>query len=150
MAPDRHLGVMTGLGSGAVAMVLGATVVNRWFKARRGLMMGLLSASTATGTLIFVPGMAAIAEQAGWRTVVLSVAAVVALLIPVVAFLMPDSPAAVYGAAEDEPPAPPPPANPLKLAFEALFRAARTPTFWLLFATFFVCGSTTNSWSAPT
>ena len=32
-------GVMAGVGSGAVAMVLGAMVVNRWFVARRGLMM---------------------------------------------------------------------------------------------------------------
>ncbi|HEY9236225.1 MAG TPA: MFS transporter, partial [Phenylobacterium sp.] len=60
-------GVMTGVGSGAVAMVLGATVVNRWFVERRGLMMGLLSASTATGSLIFLPGMAALAEAGGWR-----------------------------------------------------------------------------------
>ena len=43
-------GVISGVGSGAVAMVLGATVVNRWFVARRGLMMGLLSASAATAS----------------------------------------------------------------------------------------------------
>src|SRR3546814_4588398 len=52
-------GVFSGIGSGAVAVVLGATVVNRWFSTRRGLMMGLLTASTATGTLLFLPGLAA-------------------------------------------------------------------------------------------
>ena len=67
-------GVMSGLGSGAVAMVLGATVVNRWFVARRGLMMGLLTASTATGSLIFLPGMAMMAEAGGWQPVVLTIA----------------------------------------------------------------------------
>ena len=73
-------GVISGVGSGAVAMVLGATVVNRWFVERRGLMMGLLSASAATGSLIFLPGMAAVAEAGGWRPVVLAVAAVMAVL----------------------------------------------------------------------
>src|SRR3990167_7988995 len=95
-------GVMAGLGSGAVAMVLGATVVNRWFVARRGLMMGLLTASTATGSLIFLPGMAMVAEQGGWRPVVLIIAGVMALLAPVVWLLLPESPQAIgqkpYGA----------------------------------------------------
>ncbi len=48
-------GVMSGLGSGAVASVLGATIVNRWFKTNRGLVMGLMSASSATGMLVFLP-----------------------------------------------------------------------------------------------
>jgi len=69
-------GVLAGFGSGAVAMVLGATVVNRWFVARRGLMLGLLTASTATGSLIFLPGMALIADHGGWKPVVVTVAIV--------------------------------------------------------------------------
>lgn len=142
-------GFMSGLGSGAVAMVLGATVVNRWFVERRGLMMGLLTASTATGSLIFLPTMAALAETGGWRPVVLTVSAVMALLIPVVWFLLPERPETIgqkpYGAGEDYVTPPPMAAGgALKVAFGALFRAARTRTFWLLFAGFFVCGLTTN------
>ncbi len=142
-------GVMAGLGSGAVAMVLGATVVNRWFVERRGLMMGLLTASTATGSLIFLPGMAMVAEQGGWRPVVLIIAAVMALLAPIVWLLLPESPQSIgqkpYGADDDYVPVPPPAAGgALAVAFGALFRAARTRTFWLLFGGFFVCGLTTN------
>jgi MFS family permease len=142
-------GVTAGLGSGAVAMVLAATVVNRWFVARRGLMMGLLTAATATGSLIFLPGMAALAEAGGWRPVVLTIAAATAALIPLVWFLLPEGPQAIgrrpYGAPADHV-APPPAAagQTLALAFGALARASRTRTFWLLFAGFFVCGLTTN------
>ncbi|WP_395671441.1 MFS transporter [Phenylobacterium sp.] len=142
-------GVLSGLGSGAVGMVLGAAVVNRWFVANRGLMMGLLSAATATGSLIFLPTMAALAEGGGWRPVAILVSLVTAALIPVVLLLMPERPAAIglrpYGAAEDAAPSPPGSAvDGLRLALGVLARGVRTPAFWLLFATFFVCGLTTN------
>ncbi|WP_296596342.1 MFS transporter [Phenylobacterium sp.] len=142
-------GVLSGFGSGAVALSMGATVVNRWFVHRRGLVMGLLSASTATGSLIFLPGMAALAEGGGWRPVVIAVSAAAAALVPLVFFLMPERPADIgqpaYGASEIEP-APPKgrPQDAVALALGVLVRAARTPAFWLLFATFFVCGFTTN------
>jgi MFS family permease len=142
-------GVVAGLGSGAVAMVLAATVVNRWFVTRRGLMMGLLTAATATGSLIFLPAMAAVAQASGWRPVVLIVSTALAALIPLVWLLLPESPGAIgrkpYGAGEDyvAPPAAPA-SQALAVAFGALARAARTRTFWLLFAGFFVCGLTTN------
>lgn len=142
-------GVLSGFGSGAVALVLGAAVVNRWFATRRGLVMGLLSASTATGSLIFLPGMAALAQAGGWRPVVIAVSLAAAALIPLVLFLMPEKPAdigqAPYGATEI-PPEPPRgrPADSVKLALSVLAQAARRPAFWLLFATFWVCGFTTN------
>ncbi|PIB91051.1 MFS transporter [Caulobacter sp. FWC2] len=142
-------GVLAGFGSGAVAMVLGATVVNRWFVARRGLMLGLLTASTATGSLIFLPGMALIADHGGWKPVVITVAIVCLVLAPLVWLLIPERPADVglrpYGAPDDyEAPAPLNGANALAYAFQALGRAAKTRTFWLLFLGFFICGLTTN------
>ena len=95
-------GLFSGVGTGAVAAVLGATIVNRWFTTNRGLMMGLMSASTATGTLIFLPAMAALAESGGWKTVVIAIAIASAVLIPVVFFLVPERPSAIglvrYGA----------------------------------------------------
>ena len=141
-------GVMAGFGSGAVAMVLGATVVNRWFIARRGLVMGLLTASTATGTLVFLPAMAWLADVGGWRPVVLSIAAVTAVLAPVMWILLPERPQDIgqtpYGAPADYTPPPVAATGALANAFRALRDAARTRTFWLLFTGFFVCGLTTN------
>ena len=142
-------GVLAGFGSGAVAMVLGATVVNRWFVAQRGLMLGLLTASTATGSLIFLPGMALIADHGGWKPVVVTVSIVTLLLAPLVWLLIPERPADVglrpYGAPDDyEAPASLNGANALAYAFQTLGRAAKTRTFWLLFLGFFICGLTTN------
>ncbi|MBD9429760.1 MFS transporter [Achromobacter sp. ACM03] len=153
MTQSWHLlltwGVFSGLGSGAVAVVLGATVVNRWFTKHRGVMMGLLTASSATGTLVFLPVLAALASSGDWTRVVWTVAAAAAALVPLAWWLVPDRPASVglvpYGS---DPHAPPAPAAPrtgmLAATFGALARASRTRTFWFLFATFFVCGFTTN------
>lgn len=142
-------GVLSGIGSGAVASVLGAAVVNRWFATRQGLVMGLLSASTATGALIFLPLLAWLSSEGAWRPVVVAVSLGCALLIPFVALLVPEHPGDVgtgrFGEAADTPPAPPlKQAATVGLAFTALAQAARTPVFWLLFGTFFVCGLTTN------
>src|SRR5215813_9083642 len=102
-------GVLSGLGTGCVAMVLGATIVNRWFTTNRGLVMGLLTASTATGTLIFTPGLAALVEWGGWKPVVLTVAACCAALIPLVYVLVPERPASIglrsFGSQHDDHPA---------------------------------------------
>jgi MFS family permease len=141
-------GVISGVGSGAVASVLGAAVVNRWFARRQGLMMGVLTASTATGSLVFLPLMAKLAESGSWRPVVWTVSLALAALIPVVLLLMPERPQAKglgrYGEPADAPPPAPPVGNRALLAVSVLGRAARAPTFWLLFAAFFVCGLTTN------
>ncbi|NBW07096.1 MAG: MFS transporter [Caulobacteraceae bacterium] len=142
-------GVLSGVGSGAVASVLGAAVVNRWFATRQGLVMGLLSASTATGALVFLPVLAWLSETGAWKPVVLAVSASCAVLIPLVALLVPERPedraTRRFGEAADTPPAPPmkQAATPW-LAIEALVRAGKTPVFWLLAGTFFVCGLTTN------
>ncbi|ARP77220.1 MFS transporter [Bordetella genomosp. 6] len=153
MTESWHLlltwGVFSGIGSGAVAVVLGATIVNRWFTTRRGLMMGLLTASTATGNLLFLPVLAALAASGDWTRVVWAVAIGTALMAPLAWWLVPDRPADVglrpYGSAPDAPePSVAPRTGLLAATFGALRRAARTRTFWYLFATFFVCGFTTN------
>jgi predicted MFS family arabinose efflux permease len=141
-------GLLSGIGSGVVANVLGATIVNRWFTTNRGLVMGLLTASTATGTLIFTPGLAALVEWGGWKPAVLTVAACCAALIPLVYVLVPERPASIglrsFGSQHDDHPAPPAQGNPFTAAFSNLARAARTRAFWFLFTTFFICGFTTN------
>jgi len=142
-------GILTGLGSGCVAIVLGATIVNRWFVSNRGLMMGLLTASTATGTLIFLPGLAALASAYGWQADTLAVSLACAALVPVAWLLMPESPASIgvlpYGADPNATPAAPAKREGMvAAALGTLARAAQTRTFWFLFATFYICGFTTN------
>jgi len=142
-------GVLSGIGSGAVASVLGAAVVNRWFATRQGLVMGMLSASTATGALVFLPFLAWLSQGGAWRPVVLAVSLACCALIPFVAFCVPEHPRDVgtgrHGEGADERPAPPmKQAATASLAVSTLIRATRRPMFWLLFGTFFVCGLTTN------
>ena len=142
-------GVLSGLGSGCVAIVLGATIVNRWFVTNRGFVMGLLTASTATGTLLLLPALAAIADAGGWRPVVLTIAAAMLAIVPFVLLLLPERPADIglvpYGANGDAAAAVKEPARaPLAAALGGLARAVRHRDFWLLFATFFICGFTTN------
>ena len=142
-------GVLSGIGGGCVAMGFAAVIVNRWFVARRGLMTGILTAATATGSLIFLPSLAAIAQAGGWRPVVMVVGAATAVLAPLILLLLPESPADVslspLGARPGDPlPVLPLRTNPISSALGALARAARVRDFWLLAGAFFVCGFTTN------
>lgn len=140
-------GVLVGLGTGTIALVLAATIVNRWFVARRGLVMGVLTASTATGQLIFLPLLASIATSDGWQAVAWCVSLVAAAMIPITALFLPERPASVgllpYGATEaiatDATVG-----NPIVNAFRALSVACRSRDFWLLAGSFFVCGLSTN------
>ncbi|WP_084386686.1 MFS transporter [Castellaniella caeni] len=142
-------GFFSGIGSGAVAAVLAATVANRWFVRHRGLAMGILTASTATGNLVFLPVLASLASSGDWRRVVWVVAAAMVFMVPLVWRLVPDQPADMgllpYGGDPARPPvAAAPGVGLLAATFGTLGRASRVPAFWFLFATFWVCGFTTN------
>src|SRR5215467_6720118 len=63
-------GVVVGFGTGMTALVLGATVATRWFVARRGLVVGMMTASNATGQLVFLPLLASLASTIGWRAAI--------------------------------------------------------------------------------
>jgi len=143
-------GVVIGFGTGLTAMVLAATVSARWFTARRGLVVGMLSASSATGQLIFLPLMAELTEQYGWRSTVVFVCALLALAAVFVLTLMRDRPSDLglpaYGETALTPP-PPAGAGLLSLMTSPLAilkEASTSSTFWVLFATFFICGLSTN------
>jgi sugar phosphate permease len=140
-------GVLVGVGSGMAATVLGAAVVSRWFQARRGLVMGALTASTATGQLLFLPLLARLAEGDGWRWAIRLVAGAAVVVVPIVLLVVRESPASVgllpYGATAPVPPSPRR-GNPVVVAFTTLRRAVRRRDFWLLAGTFFVCGASTN------
>ncbi|AOJ08717.1 MFS transporter [Burkholderia mayonis] len=144
-------GVMVGGATGVAALTLSATFVTRWFVARRGLVMGLLTASSATGQLVFLPMLAATAQRHGWRPVVLTVAVAVAIAVPLVALLLPERPSDVglrpYGEPADARRADDGARrNPIAVAFGTLAMASKTRDFWLLFMSFFICGASTNGY----
>ena len=141
-------GLLVGAGTGFLATVLSATIATRWFTARRGLVVGILSGGASTGQLLFLPVMANVTAAYGWRTTVLCIAAVVCVVLPLVALIMRDRPSDVglmpYGETGEPKPAPPPKGNPVALAFGALRDAVHVRDFWLLAATYFICGASTN------
>ena len=144
-------GVLVGSATGATSTTLGAVVVNRWFSQHRGLAMGILTASSATGQLAFLPLMAWVAEHRGWQTLVLLVALAAAIALPIVALLLPEKPSAIglrrLGEADDAAAdAAQSNANPIVIAFAALKKASTFGDFWLLFFTFFICGASTNGY----
>ena len=140
-------GVLVGAGSGALAPVFAATIAQRWFAARRGLVTGVLTAGSATGQLAFLPLLAWLASAYGWRTAATVVAVAAVSVIPVVLLVLRDFPRdkglLPYGATA-EPPVVTATRGPLGTAFEGLRLASRTRVFWLLAGSFFVCGATTN------
>jgi MFS family permease len=143
-------GVVIGIGTGMTALVLGATIAARWFAARRGLVVGILTASVATGQLVFLPLLAAITERMGWRIALTLMCVMLAVAAFAVLLVMRDRPGDVglrpFGDDGDAPlPAPPPNNAPiLAAALGALREAAGQRVFWILFATFFICGASTN------
>ncbi len=143
-------GVVVGLGTGMTALVLGATVATRWFSARRGLVVGMLTASNATGQLIFLPLLASVAQHWGWRA---ALALVVALLLAALALavaLMRDRPSDIGLAPFGERAVVVPPAKAANMTtllispLVALREASGSRVFWILATTFFICGLSTN------
>lgn len=140
-------GLLVGLATGNTAMVLGATIVSRWFEQRRGTVMGILTASTATGQLVFLPLLAWLVENRGWRTVTSTLGIAIFVAVVVAALLLRDRPSDLgllpYGATAAKAPETAM-GNPFAKALHALISAAKLRDFWLLAASFFVCGATTN------
>jgi len=143
-------GIMLGIGSGMTALVLSAIVSNRWFDSHRGLVVGMLTASSATGQLVFLPVGAWLIERFGWRMAVVPVFAACALAAVLVLLLMRNRPNELgltpYGAAPGTEVAPPPPPMHITFAtpFQVLAGVAGNRVFWILFGTFFICGLSTN------
>jgi predicted MFS family arabinose efflux permease len=135
-------GLISGFGTGLVASVVGPTIANRWFVARRGLVTGVFGGATSVGQLIFFPVLTSVAVFAGWRSALVALAVLAALLLVPVLLWLRNDPADVgqrpLGATEGaihraEPPEP-----------GVMRRAVRSADFWFLAITFFVCGATSN------
>ncbi|MET9856167.1 MFS transporter [Streptomyces sp. NPDC006450] len=141
-----YWGVLVGLGSGSMALAFAATVTNRWFTARRGLVTGILTAAGASGQLVFLPLLAWLVENHGWRPASVTVSLAALTVVPFVWLLLRDHPADIgttpYGGVYTAKPAPVPGAA--RRALRVLAKAARTGPFWLLAGTFAICGASTN------
>ncbi len=140
-------GVFVGLGTGGLALVFASIVANRWFVKRRGLVTGIFSAAYATGQLVFLPMIAHLVMSIGWQLGSLTVAAFAIFVIPIFALFFRNRPsdlgASAYGAETNADTYSESPRS-LAATFTVLFSAMRTKEFWVLAATFFVCGWTTN------
>jgi MFS family permease len=140
-------GLLVGLGSGSMALAFAATVTNRWFTERRGLVTGILTAASASGQLIFLPVLSWLVDEYDWRPAAVTVALAALAVVPFVWLLLRDHPADVglkpYGAKEFVP-KPPPVPGAARRAIKVLVSAARTGPFWLLAGSFAICGASTN------
>lgn len=142
-------GLLIGAGTGSMALVLAATVASRWFVHRRGLVMGILTAGSATGQLVLLPPVAALAEGAGWRAASLLIAAAAVVAVPLVWWVLRDYPedrgAVPFGADPASYVAPPRSSGgAMRRALDGLAYAVRQRSFWALAGAFAVCGATTN------
>ncbi|MFE2375224.1 MFS transporter [Streptomyces sp. NPDC059398] len=140
-------GVLIGLGSGAMALTFAATVTQRWFLRRRGLASGVLTAAGVFGQFAFLPVLSWIVARHGWRSAAVLLALVACAALPLALVLLRDHPADMgvraYGARRFAPkPAPPPDAAVRTV--RVLGSVARGGAFWLLAATFAICGASTN------
>ena len=147
------IGVLLGVAPGMTAMVINAAVAGRWFAERRGLVTGMLAAALATGQLLFLPVAAWLAEGWGWRAALLPSVVLIAAVAVLFALFAREYPADVglapFGATEIAPPAPAPAGNVFVLSFQALRDASGRAVFWVLFASFAVCGMTSFGLMGP-
>ncbi len=142
-------GLVVGVGTGLTALVLGAIVSSRWFVRHRGLVLGMLTASSATGQLVFLPLAAWLVQHVGWRAAVIPSIAGLGVAALLVILFMRDRPSDLGLAALGEPAGAAPQRAPeqksaISQAFGTLGLASGSSTFWILFATFFICGLSTN------
>jgi len=141
-------GVIVGVGTGSMALVFAATVANRWFVAKRGLVTGVLTAAAATGQLIFLPGLSHLALTYGWKSVSITVASFALLVIPFIYLFLRENPADLgllpYGAPADWQPPAKSELSAGALAIDTLIQSSKRKDFWYLFGSFFICGLSTS------
>lgn len=142
-------GIIIGLGSGLFLTVLSPYIANKWFEKRRGLALGILTASTATGQLILLPLLAMIVETQSWKWAMGQILILSVIMLAIILLFMKNSPKEVgllpYGLEEeshvvqiDQK------KNPISIAFHTLYEAVKVKEFWLLAGSFFICGLSTS------
>jgi len=141
-------GVIVGVGTGSMALVFAATVANRWFVEKRGIVTGLLTAATATGQLIFLPGLSQLANTYGWKSVSITVASFSLSVVPFIYIFLREKPADLgylpYGAPDDWQEPTKSELGAAALAVDTLKQGSKNKDFWYLVGSFFVCGLSTS------
>ena len=141
-------GVCVGIGTGSMALVFAATVANRWFIKHKGLVVGALTAASATGQLIFLPLLSHFAVTYGWKSVSLTIAVASLLVVPLIFFFLKESPESIgtspFGATDEWQPLPKSELTAFRLAIDTIKQSKSDRNFRILFFTFFVCGLSTN------
>ena len=141
-------GFVIGISTGSLALVFAATVANRWFVEKRGIVIGVLTASSATGQLIFLPGLSYLAEMNGWKSVSSTIALVSIALVPIIWIFLKERPSDAgvlpYGAPENWSAPAKNSMNAGSLAIDTLKQASKKKDFWYLVGSFFVCGLSTS------
>lgn len=141
-------GIIVGIGTGSMALVFAATVANRWFVKRRGLVVGGLTAAAAAGQLIFLPGLTALSQNYGWKSIGLTIGAASFAMVPLIYLFLREKPSDVgllpYGAPASWQPPTAPTMNAFTLAIVSFKEASAHRDFWYLIGSFFVCGLSTS------
>ncbi len=141
-------GVVVGIGTGSMALVFAATIANRWFVKKRGLVVGVLTAAAASGQLVFLPGLSKLAVDPGWRASSLVIALGAYVMVPLIYFLLKESPQSIgttpYGAEKSWQPPVLDKGNAARNAIDSLKAAMKIRNFWYLSGSFFVCGLSTS------
>ena len=141
-------GVVVGIGTGSMALVFAASIANRWFIKNRGLVIGGLTAATATGQLIFLPGLSTLAINIGWQSVSIAVSLSCFVMVPIIGLFMYERPSSAgvtpYGAPFDWVEPIQNKQNAGRVAIDSLKQALKVRNFWYLTGSFFVCGLSTN------
>ena len=141
-------GVVVGIGTGSMALVFAATIANRWFLKKRGLVIGVLTAAGASGQLVFLPTLANLAQDPGWRASSLMISIAAFLMVPLIYLFLKEDPQSInttpYGAESDWQPPILEKGNAAKVAVDALRDASKVRNFWYLVGSFFVCGLSTS------
>lgn len=142
-------GFIIGLGASLFLTVLSPFVANHWFEKRRGLALGILTASTATGQLVLLPILAMIIENSSWRWAIVLIMVLSAIMFFIILVFMKNKPKDVgvlaYGLEEEKTESViVEKKNPIIIAFNGLFTAVKVKEFWLLAGSFFICGLSTS------
>ena len=140
------VGVVMAVGAGGAALSTGSAVVARWFETHRGAAIGVAAGGMSAGQLLVIPLASSITLAHGWRSSFLWLGlGLLVLVLPLGAWLVRNTPEErglqPFGAT-----------GPTRSLAEAraaqqsgrvpVTEAAQTLPFWLLMATFFVCGYT--------
>lgn len=153
MSQSWHLiliwGMIIGLGSSVFLTVLSPYVANHWFKEKRGLATGILTASTAMGQLILLPVLAMVIENYSWRWAIGLIITLGIVMFIMIFLFMKNSPKDMgilpYGQKEElDEKNVTQKGNPIIIAFKGLFSALKAKEFWLLAGSFFICGLSTS------